>query len=218
MLGLLCAAGAGAQGSGQEASAAGEAVIVFQMDRPGVPVPTYTFTVHEDGRGVYQATRAATPNEPAPEASPEPLLLRPETTAELFRKVRSTNRLEGGCASKAKHVADMGNKMLRYAGADWAASCRYNYTENKAVAGLAEMFQGMSYTLEAGRNLRREQKFDHLGLDREMTLLAQGVHEGRALEVSNIAPVLRSLVEDPQVLERVRSRAAHLLEQSAPSR
>lgn len=196
------------------ADAEGSAVIMFRLERPGVPVPSYVFTVHEDGRGTYEVTYPPTGYANLTETVKIPLQLRDVTTAGLFEKVRSTDHLRGGCESKAKNIANTGMKTLSYTGPDGAAGCSYNYSENKVVASLTDTFLGMAYTLDAGRELQRKQKFDHLGLDREMTMLLDGVRDGKALEVVNIAPILRSLVEDTALLERVRTRAAKLLEQS----
>ena len=46
-------------------------------------------------------------------------------------------------------------------------------------------------------------------------LLTEQVKAGRAPGLSNIAPVLQSIANDPEVLERVRGQASRLLEQSA---
>lgn len=195
-----------------------DAVITFQLERPGVPVPSYTFTVHEDGRGSYAATYPAAGYSTGPETVTLPLHLRGATTAALFQKVRSTDHLRGGCESRAKNIANTGMKTLTYTGPDGTAGCTFNYTENKVVSSVTEMFLGMAYTLDSGRMLQRKQRFDHLGLDREMNLLVDGVRDGKALEVANIAPVLQSLADDTALMERVRSRAAKLLEQSGVGR
>jgi hypothetical protein len=46
-----------------------------------------------------------------------------------------------------------------------------------------------------------------------MTFLAQEVSAGHALEVGTIAASLRSITADPDVMERVRTRAGALLAQ-----
>ncbi len=218
-LGLVMILGAAGQGRGQAAGdAKPDAVITFRLERPGVPVPSYVFTVHEDGRGSYEVTYPAVGYTTAAETVTMPLKLRDVTTAGLFEKVRSTDHLRGGCESKAKNIANTGTKTLSYAGADGTASCVFNFTENKVVSSLTETFLGMAYTLDAGRELQQKQRFDHLGLDREMNALADGVRDGKALEVVNIAPILRSLADDTAVMERVRTRAAKLLEQSGTGR
>jgi hypothetical protein len=41
--------------------------------------------------------------------------------------------------------------------------------------------------------------------------------DGRAIELQNIAPVLQSIVDDDRVMERVRRKAARLLQDAAPA-
>ena len=63
-----------------------------------------------------------------------------------------------------------------------------------------------------------EQRFDRLGLDREMGFLVDAVKGGRALGRENIAPVLQGLADDTSLLDRVRTRARTLLQMSAMER
>ena len=44
-----------------------------------------------------------------------------------------------------------------------------------------------------------------------MEILEQMVHDGRAIEVENIAPILQTLAGDEAVLQRVQRRARALL-------
>jgi hypothetical protein len=140
------------------------------------------------------------------------------TTARLFEKVRSTNRLHSGCESRQKNIANTGAKTITYTGPDGTGTCTFNYTENKAIASVTETFQAIAQTLDEGRNLELKHRYDRLGLDRELAALADAVHDGRAVEIATIAPVLESLMNDSQVMERVRKRAAGLLEASANGR
>ena len=199
------------------------AVLMFHFERPGLPVPEYTLTVHEDGSGTYAATYTAPPPDPhsgssyvaaqaaaAPTQVARPILLSAPTTARLFERVRSTNQLRDGCESRDKNIANTGAKTLTYTGPEGSAHCTYNYTENKAIASMTETFQGIAQTLDDGRSIELLHRYDRLGLDRELSNLADAVREGRAIEVATIAPVLQSLCDDSQVMERVRKRAAGL--------
>ena len=208
---------------------AAPAKVTFHFENPGLPVPVYTLTIHEDGSGTYAATYTG----PGPEASrygpsyaappvtsqvTRPLVLSPATTAQIFERVRSTGHFRGGCESKAKNIANTGAKTISYSGPDGTAQCTYNYTEIKAVDAVTLTFMGIATTLDEGRTLELKHKYDRLGLDREMGLLIDAIHDGRALEVATIAPVLQSLKDDPQVMERVRKRAAGLLDANPPTR
>lgn len=209
----------------EAASAQQPPTLTFHFERPGLPVPEYTLALHPDGRGTYAAQYAPPPPQPsrfggvdasapaptAPENVTQPIQLSAPTAAKLFERARTVGYFEHPCESRAKNIANSGQKVLTYAGPDGTGSCTYNYTENKHIAALTETFLGIAYTLEEGHALASRHRFDHLGLDSEMAQLTEAVKAGRALEVGAIASVLRSIAEDPQLLERVRERAAQLL-------
>jgi hypothetical protein len=194
--------------------------ITFHFERPGLPVPLFTLTLHEDGTAVYEASYRPEVPKYSPYAATiaaQPdiqvttkVTLTPATTGKLFDEVRSTHDFAKGCASKAKNIASSGKKTLTYG----AASCTYDYTEDKTIAGLTSTFQAIAYTLDEGRKLEIEHRYDRLALDPEIETLVNAVRNGNAVELATISPTLRSLADDPQVLERVRTRAANLLAQA----
>ncbi len=215
-----------------QAPPAPDAVLTFQYDRPGLPVPSFLFTLHHDGTGTYAASVQPSPPDtarygsyPASPTTPlpptqvsRPISLSTQTTTQLFDAIHSTHNLHGGCESKAKNIASTGAKIITYSGPDGQARCAYNYTEIKSIASLTETFLAVAFTLDEGRKLELAHRYDRLGLDQEMRQLVDAVHEGRALELGNIAPVLTAIAEDSQLLERVRSRASSLLAVSSASR
>jgi hypothetical protein len=209
-LGLMLAMGAA---RAQDAKA--DPVITFHFERPGAPLPVYTFTVHEDGSGTYVVTYPAGDSAATAESATKPLSISKATAAKLFSDVRGTHQFKGGCASKAKNVANTGTKTLTYSGPEGSASCTWNYTEDKTISALGDKFLGMAYTLDMGRTLATKQRFDRLGLDQQMGFLVDAVKGGQAAELSNIAPTLRALADDASLMERVRMRAAKLLELSS---
>ncbi len=202
--------------------------VTFTLDRHGLPVPSFDLKVNSDGSAIYHvfyppevpkfspyaATQAALP----PTEVTLHTMLTPATTARLFDQVRGTGGFRNGCASKAKNIADTGAKTLTYLSPAGKAECTFNYTEDKTIQALNNTFQSIALTLDEGRRLEEKHRFDRLALDPESYYLVKMVKEGRASELLTIAPILQSLVDDPQVLERVRSRAAKLLEQATASR
>ena len=203
---------------------AAAATLTFHFERPGLPVPEYTFTLHPDGTATYTAQYAPAPQQTsryggvdasavvaAPERVDLPIQLSGATTARLFENARTVGYFQHPCEAKAKNIANTGKKVLSYTGPDGSGTCTYNYTENKLISGLTDTFFGIAYTLDEGHTLAASHRFDHLGLDAEMIQLTEAVKEGRALEVGAIAPTLRSIAEDPQLLDRVRARATQLL-------
>ena len=205
----------------QGSSKAGGATLTYHYERVGLPVPLFNITINEDGSGTYTATYlppetghngAGPVNPAAPTQKTASIVLSPATTAKLFEQVRSTNHFRGGCQSKAKNIANSGNRTLDYTGPDGHDTCAYSYTENKAIEALTTTFDAISSTMTYGRQLDFDHRFDRLGLDQHMMQLVASMQEGRSVEVQAIGPILRSIADDPQVIERVRLRAVKLLE------
>lgn len=202
--------------------------ISFHFERPGMEVPEYTFILHEDGTGTYEASvpdRAAKQNAVryGQPSGPPPVTrialsytLPAALTQTLFAEIRGA-RLNSGCASKQKNVANTGMKTLTYAGPEASTQCSFNYTQNKSVTALAETFQAMSFTLSTGRALAYDERFDRLSLDHEMNALVAAAKDGRAQGLSLIAPELQSLIDNVQVMERVRRNASVLLDKAVPA-
>jgi len=215
----------GASQAGAPTVSPAGATIVYHFDRPGIPVPSYTYTVHEDGSGTFhakvepvhaQGAAAATPAEMT--ETTVPIVLTAATTAKLFQEVRGTDHFRNRCESKAKNVADTGSKTIEYDGPDGHASCTYNYTENKALQSVTDTFAGITDTLEFGRRMEYDHRYDRLGLDAEMTALVAAVKDKSVLEVQTIAPTLRSIAMDGALIERVRVAAGKLLQMDAATR
>ncbi len=195
--------------------------VSFQFDRPGLAVPRFTLRVQEDGTGSYQADEVAGSSSNASmrvEATEKhvdrALTLTPGTVKKIFTAARALDHFNVECASKAKNIADTGKKTLSYVGADGRGSCVYNYSENKNVQILTDTFLAIAFTLDEGRKLEFLHRYDRLGLDAETITLVEEVDAGHAIELETISPTLTAIAGDTAVMQRVRLRAAKLLEQA----
>jgi hypothetical protein len=224
---VLSSNGLAAQQS-DEAAVAAMARVSFQFEHPVAVVPRFTLTVNEDGKASYTAEQPLRPvdtrfsrgreNGATPEMQhiDKTMVLTQATTAKIFELARSLDRFNLTCESTAKNVADMGKKTLQYTGPEGDGECVYNYSGDKRVVALTAMLQGIGVTLDFGRRLEFEHRFDRLALDQETQDLVEAVEEGHAVEPSVIARTLRSIAQDTEVLERVRGRAASLLQRFPP--
>ncbi|HLI77245.1 MAG TPA: hypothetical protein VKV02_09895, partial [Acidobacteriaceae bacterium] len=88
----------------------------------------------------------------------------------------------------------------------------YNYSDDDRVNDATTAFEAVAETLQYGDRLAAKLRFDRLGLDTEVDGLQAAVTEGRALEVGNIAPILQTISDDERVMDRVRRKAARLLQ------
>lgn len=193
--------------------------VLFTFDRKGVAVGHYRLVVHENGTGLYEGNEipSATAYGRAADSTALPfkhvITISQATSGKIFSTAEKLNRFETQCASKLKNIADTGTKTLTYEGRDGTGSCTYNYSENKDVQGLTEIFQGIAETLDTGRKLDQLHRFDRLGLDSAMKFLTDEVSSGRALEIGTITKSLQSIAQDTDVMARVRNRATALLAQ-----
>jgi len=216
--------------SGQTSTSAASSVtsaqptITFQFDRTGLSVPRYMLVLHEDGSGTYHAEeveRKSADSAVQQVSSKEidrTLALSSETTKKIFDMAQSLHHFNLFCGTKAKNIVDTGKKTLTYSSTESNGSCTYNYSDDKNVMLLTEMLYAIAYTMDVGRRLDFERRFDHLGLDAELIALEHSLEEKNALEVMNIAPTLTAIANNMDLMQRVRTRAAKLLEKNSATK
>lgn len=189
----------------------------FSFERDGLPVHAYIIVVAQDGSGSYAGEEVTQQQQHAtdPPATTQPFgrefTVSPATAKKIAALAHDLHNFNVTCASKAKNVADTGKKRLSYMGLDGQGSCDYNYSENKSVEALTDIFEGLASTMDQGRHLEFLHRYDRLGLDDATLTLQQELTAGRALEVGTIAVTLRSIAADAEVMQRVRNRAKVLL-------
>ena len=154
--------------------------VIFKFERTGVSIPRYTILLREDGTGRYQADEAVVSASMQSSSAMQytggkhidrPMTLSPATTEKIFKTARALNFFNVECASKAKNIANTGDKTLSYAGSDGKGSCEYNYSDNKSVSTLTDMFLAIAFTMDEGRRLEFLHRYDRLGMDAEITSL-----------------------------------------------
>jgi hypothetical protein len=212
---------AGSTQAGSTQAGSIQRTISFDFDRTGLPVPRFTLVLHRDGTGTYHAEEVerrsadSALQQVSLKQVDRAVVLTPEMAAKIFQMAQTLNHFTGFCGTKAKNIADTGKKTLTYSGPDGAGSCTYNYSDDKTVAALTNLVFGIAYTMDVGRRLDFERRFDRLGLDAELIALEHAVEEKDALELGNIASTLSAIAGNQEMMQRVRIRATKLLEQSA---
>ncbi len=118
----------------------------------------------------------------------------------------------GKCETKQKNIAETGRKSIAYVAGDASSRCVFNYSDEEELNAVAATFQAIAQTMEAGEKLKHDHRFDHLGLDADLDALTVAVKDGHAIELQNIAPTLRSIVDDDEILVAARRKAKALLD------
>jgi hypothetical protein len=190
--------------------------ITFTYENPKLQPAKYIINLNEDGSGRYlsaigpaSAESTETASTPA-DAQDRPIHVSKALRDSIFATARKS-KFFAACEDAGKSIAFQGIKTLAYDGPDGKGSCSFNWSKNAQVNKLVDQFQSIALTLDEGSKLQRQYEHGRLSLDTEIEFLVQMVHEGRATELENIAPLLQTLANDEAVLQRVQRHARELL-------
>ena len=179
------------------------AVELSMVPRSDQVSPPWKVRLQADGAGTYSEGGSA-------DAKSVPVTVSAATLEKLKQGEHAAK--SGKCETKAKNVAKTGEKTIRYESADKTAECTFNYSDDAGLMGAATTFQAIAETIQRGERLQHDLRYDRLGLDAEMESLVAAQKDGSAIEIGNIATILQTLVSDDHVIDRVRRRAARLLQ------
>lgn len=201
----------------------------------------YTVTVRQNGQAEYFSDdRALTPpqerNVPVESNAERAAQADDAASQDIFRKqFRASDPLrqkvfalaekahffDGQFDFTAHPIAQTGRKTLSYEDAGHHASTTYNYSEDPSIQELTAIFQGISTTIEFGRKLEFDRRFDKLSLDQDLGSLDDLSKDGHLEEVQVIAPILQRLATDRTVLHIAQKHAEAILrragQQTAPT-
>lgn len=194
--------------------------VAFDFVLQGANPVHYAIKVESSGRAAY---RADNPN--TEDKTGEPYLLKftiPDTLARrIFDLTRQASYFRGNFDYKKRRIAYMGTKTLSYAEgpADsfgqptngYRYQTSYNWSQNAAIQQLTDIFQDISSTIEHGRKLQFQHRFDKLGLADELKNMEDARRGGHLPVLQAIAPVLQEIATDPAVMDIARKRARELL-------
>jgi hypothetical protein len=181
----------------------------FQWNQ-GIPWTNYSVQVEADGKTHFKGI----PNSSqGGEMDPveEDFVMSAANLQEIFDSARKLNYFRGDLDSHLKHIAQTGIKTLEYRSAEVHGSSSYNYSQNPTVQRLTQLFLGLATTLDYGRKLAWQYRYDKLGLDQELRELEQ-LQAGHQLEeLSLLEPILRKMLDDPNLMHITRQSAERLL-------
>ena len=101
-----------------------------------------------------------------------------------------------------------------YKSAQVQGSSTYNYSQNPEVQQLTQLFLGLANTLDFGRKLAWNYRFDKLGMNQTLNELQELQASHQVEELSVIEPILRKIANDPNLMHISRESAEHLLKAS----
>lgn len=191
-------------------------VITFNRVWEAYTPQNFNVTVQSDGTARYLSRNPLQP----PQEEPEPdytleFTMSQGNCGKLFRYAAEANYFSGDFSYKKHPVSSTGKKTLTYADSSRHFETTYDYSENKAIQEITDIFLGLSNTIEHGRKLQFLHRFDKLGLEEELKGMESAAEGHNLVEIQVIAPTLESIAKDASVLNIARNRAKRLLAKAA---
>ncbi len=183
--------------------------ITFTVDWPGGAKPQYySLRIESSGRAAYESVDDA-------QHSGEPytveFTLSRSVRDRIFAAARDLNYFNGKFDYTKHRIAFTGTKVLRYSDPDRAFQTSFNWSENTQLMELTRVLQAICSTVAYGQRLDYMRRFDRLGLNSELKTMEEAAQDHTIAELHTIAPVLRQIADNPNVMDLARQRARHLL-------
>jgi hypothetical protein len=195
-----------------QAQSSAAPTVVFNCDFPGSDPAHYGISVSSDGHVSYISDGKLTPDSDSNESSTSDFTIPQPTLSRIFDLTKKAHYFEGDIDSKKKNIASSGDKTLMYKDGQRSTAATYNYSAVPAVQELTALFQNLSITLEFGRRLEYDQRYQKLALDEELKRMDDLSTRGELGDAAVIAPILKKIVDDPSIVNAARARAQRLLD------
>jgi len=186
-------------------------VVTFTLDFPGSQPEHYSLLVQSDGAAHYESSGRLSPDSEETDSFDLDFTASPETRQKIFELAAKAGYFQKDLDSHHKNLAFTGKKSLSYKDGKRSGESTFNYSSQPAVQELTNLFQDLSTTLEFGRRLHYDHRYQKLALDAELKRMEEMAHNGPLVELAAIAPVLQQIVGDATVMNVSRARAQRLL-------
>ena len=184
-------------------------VVTFTCDFPGSNPDHYFISIAGDGSASYDSTGKLTKQSDDNDTFRIDFKVTEATRARIFELTEKADYFAGGLDS-GKRLASMGVKTLTYQDAQRNTKATYNYSSRAAVQELTRLLQGMALTLEFGRRLEYEYRYQKLALDDELKAMEEENESGRLQELASVSPILKKIMMDSSLVNIARARAQRL--------
>ncbi len=134
----------------------------------------------------------------------------------VFQWAKAADYFQGQFEAKQKNIAKTGTKTLEFHGPGIDSSASYNFSPNPNIQQLTKLFQSIAVTIDYGRKLAFQYRFDKLGMDTRLKELTDLRANGMADEMQAIEPILRKIADDDGVMHVARLQARQLLKSAHP--
>ena len=191
--------------------AADQPVVTFTLDFPGSQPEHYSLRVQSDGAAHYESSGRLSLDSDETDSFDLDFTASPETRQKIFELAAKAGYFQKDLDSHHKNIAFTGKKTLSYKDGKRSGESTFNYSSQPAAQELTSLFQDLSATLEFGRRLHYDHRYQKLALDEELKRMEEMARNGPLVELTAIAPILQQIIGDSTVMNVSRARAQRLL-------
>jgi len=201
-------------GFAQAQSPSPSATLAFTLDFPQSQPDHYSLRIDSAGRGEYESRTKLSAESDDEDSFKYEFTISPVTTQQMFALAAKAGYFRKDLDAHRKNMAFTGTKTLAYHDAERSGESTYNFSANTAVQQLTSLLQNLSATLEFGRRLDYDHRYQKTALEEELKRLEETEHSNLVIELAAIAPVLKQIVSDSSVMNVSRARAQRVLQKS----
>ena len=192
--------------------AAEPATVTFSLDFPHSDPERYSIAVQSDGHARYECSAKISDDSDDRETYQTEFTLSDATRVRIFDLAAQTHYFSGKLDSGNRKLAFTGAKKLAYQDGQRESSAAYNFSSVPAVQQLTTLFQSVSATLEFGRRLAHDHRYQKLALDDELKRMEDQIRRGDLIELQVVKPLLQAIYDDNSVMNMVRARAQRIMD------
>lgn len=177
----------------------------------------FILTIDLVGHATYTAEDAPAGTKPEESADAAPPYrtsfdVSPATRDRVFALAQALDYFHGDFEFRKHAIADAGRKTFRYDDGQRQGETEFNWSENKQMQELTGLYESIALTQSFARRLLYLRRFDRLGMDAALKRMDELAKVNHLSELQAIAPVLRQVAADPNVMHVARERAKRLLD------
>ena len=190
------------------------ATVIFDLAFPGASPSHYTVAVNADSKAAYQSNGGET--SPATgQSTGDPNIvaftMSEAARAHVFELAKKLSYFSGNYDYTRSRIANTGVKTLVFADSSRHNAATYNYSQNQDIQELTRFFQSVSATMEFGRRLEHDVRFDKLDLPKQLQQMLGEAQDKQLGELQAVVPVLQKISGDPSIMRIARVNADRLL-------
>ncbi len=184
----------------------------FEQSFPGSDPEHFVITLTSDCKATYQSNGKLADQSASGDSYRYDFVMTESNCTKLFDLTKRAHYFESDISSKKKNMAAMGIKTLSYKDNQKTSKATYNYSPLPEVQELTARFQALGSTIEFGRRLEYDHHYQKLALDEDIKRMQENLSATGGLDqIPAIFPILQKIVDDPSLMNMVRSRAQRLL-------